>query len=265
MAKKQSYTFIIDLSDTRNKYLYEILSTADHAAFAYTNHDWHVQKGDTKVFVFAPRFVVDKETVDTIPNGSIIFATKLCGKAQKSAKLKAITSYNYFDDNDLAIANAYLTAEGTLATIINAMPRIMPQLHIAILGFGRIGRSLARLLMRNSATVSIVSKEESERASAASFYRNIYDFSSVAPYLDEFDCVINTAPALVLDKIKLASLRPDCLIIDLASAPGGTDFDYAQQLGLNAIHLLGVPGKTSPESAAHLIKKSIFRTLDIKL
>ena len=49
--------------------------------------------------------------------------------------------------------------------------------------------------------------------------------------LGSFDLIVNTAPAPVLGKSQLRRVRKDALIIDLASRPGGVDFDYARELG----------------------------------
>ena len=42
-------------------------------------------------------------------------------------------------------------------------------------------------------------------------------------WLCGYDLVVNTVPAPVLGETELKDLRPDCLIIDLASKPGGVD------------------------------------------
>ena len=46
-----------------------------------------------------------------------------------------------------------------------------------------------------------------------------------------FDTVVNTIPAPVLTAAVLAALPKGCLIVDLASKPGGTDFAAARRLG----------------------------------
>lgn len=48
-------------------------------------------------------------------------------------------------------------------------------------------------------------------------------------------------------------MKRDTLIIDLASRPGGTDFDYAKEHGVNAIHALGLPGKVAPKTAGQVM------------
>ena len=47
-------------------------------------------------------------------------------------------------------------------------------------------------------------------------------------HIHEFDIIFNTIPSLILDDEILAKVKKDALIIDLASKPGGIDFDAAK-------------------------------------
>ena len=46
--------------------------------------------------------------------------------------------------------------------------------------------------------------------------------------LDEFDIIFNTIPSLVLGGTELEKIRPDTLVIALASKPGGAGFDLGK-------------------------------------
>ena len=48
------------------------------------------------------------------------------------------------------------------------------------------------------------------------------------------------------------------LIIDLASLPGGVDFDTAEKLGIYAVRALSLPGKCAPKTAGEIIKTNVF-------
>jgi dipicolinate synthase subunit A len=68
-------------------------------------------------------------------------------------------------------------------------------------------------------------------------------------------------PAVILDEEKLAKLGRDCLVIDLASKPGGVDFETAKNLGLKTIWALSLPGKVSPYSAGEIILDTVLNLL----
>ena len=73
--------------------------------------------------------------------------------------------------------------------------------------------------------------------------------------------VVNTVPAPVLGETELKDLRPDCLIIDLASKPGGVDRKAADRLGRQVIWALSLPGKVAPVTAGAAIKSTIYNML----
>lgn len=77
----------------------------------------------------------------------------------------------------------------------------------------------------------------------------------------KLDLLVNTVPSLVLDCKILSALRRDCLVIDIASAPYGTDFACARELGLNVEVPGSLPGKTAPKTAGEIIADAIFNII----
>ena len=72
-------------------------------------------------------------------------------------------------------------------------------------------------------------------------------------HIHEFDIIFNTIPSLIFKK--------DALIIDLASKPGGIDFDAAKAYGLKVIWALSLPGKIAPVSSGAIIKDTIMNII----
>ena len=70
-------------------------------------------------------------------------------------------------------------------------------------------------------------------------------------YLADMDLIINTIPDKVLDQAKLELIEKESLVIDLASKPGGVDFEKAGQIGIKVIWALSLPGKVAPVTAAN--------------
>jgi dipicolinate synthase subunit A len=48
-------------------------------------------------------------------------------------------------------------------------------------------------------------------------------------------------------------VNKDAVIIDLASSPGGTDFEAAKELGIKASIELSLPGIVAPRTAGEII------------
>ena len=79
-------------------------------------------------------------------------------------------------------------------------------------------------------------------------------------FLEEYDIIINTVPARVLEK-SINTARKDCYILELASAPYGLDQEYAKEF--NYEMGASLPGKVSPESAGLEILNCILRYLKL--
>lgn len=67
--------------------------------------------------------------------------------------------------------------------------------------------------------------------------------------------------ARVLDRARLADLDEGTLVIDLASKPGGVDFEGAAQLGVKVIWALSLPGKVAPVTSGKIIRDTIYHIL----
>ena len=57
-------------------------------------------------------------------------------------------------------------------------------------------------------------------------------------------------------------MKRNTLLIDLASAPGGIDFEEAKKQKKKCIWALAIPGKVSPLSTAEFIKEIIYKKIN---
>ena len=82
--------------------------------------------------------------------------------------------------------------------------------------------------------------------------------------LSGYDYVINTVPHMIFDKrvLNTADMTSSPEIFDIASAPGGVDFDRAKTLGIPTYFLPGLPSVYSPDTAAEYIYDEITNILE---
>ena len=66
---------------------------------------------------------------------------------------------------------------------------------------------------------------------------------------------------MIFDKDMLGRFNSKTLFIDLASKPGGIDFDAALEHGIKAIWALGLPGKTAPVTSGEIIAETVRSAL----
>ena len=74
--------------------------------------------------------------------------------------------------------------------------------------------------------------------------------------------MFNTVPTMIFDKALLMNTDSNTLIIDLASLPGGVDFETAQKFGTDAVRALSLPGKCAPKTAGEIIKTTVFNIIE---
>jgi dipicolinate synthase subunit A len=255
--------YVVDCADKRNEYLSDSLKADGYRVILFNDNDSETKYADTvrHIFLFAPSRIVDEPLLNRLPRNSTAFCLNFEKKCLRIFKQKKITVHKYFDDELLAMKNAYLTAEGALGIIIANTDRSVKDMRTLILGGGRVGKSVAKLLHDNRSSVFVATIDHVEYAFASIFSDGVYFFDEFYRDLSGFDLIVNTVPALVLSEDELKKVKKDCFLLDLASLPGGIDFNAAKFFGLNAVHALGIPGKYAPHSAGMSVKESVFRIL----
>lgn len=190
----------------------------------------------------------------------------LCGgrvdpETQAMAQERGLVLYDYFAREELAVANAVPTAEGALQLAMEHLPITIHNARVLVVGFGRVGRITAQRFAALGAKVSVAARRYEQLAWAQAMGFGAEHLHQLAGWLCGYDLVINTVPAKVLTRTEMEDLKPDCLILDLASKPGGVDLEAAGELGLTVIWALGLPGKVAPVSAGAAIKSTIYNML----
>ena len=168
---------------------------------------------------------------------------------------------DYYQREELMIKNAVPTAEGAIEIALSETPITLSESNCLVIGYGRIGKVLSKLLKSLGANVTVSARKYSDLAWIdVNGYSSVHndELKSVA---NNFDVIFNTAPALILDEEILKTISRDCVLIDLASKPGGVDFEKARDLGLKVIWALSLPGKCAPLSSGKIIKETILNIL----
>ena len=149
--------------------------------------------------------------------------------------------------------NAVPTAEGAVQILLEEMPQTIFGSSIVVLGCGRIGTRMAVLLKALGAHVTVAARDPAARAFAEMLGCRSIPFTALKEAAAQADVLCNTVPAPVVTQGILEAIKPDALVLDLASKPGGVDWDAAQTLGRRVVWALSLPGKTAPVTAGHII------------
>ena len=179
-------------------------------------------------------------------------------------KYKGVEIIDIMKNEKLAILNTIATAEGAIKEIIENTQVNVHGSKIMILGFGRVGKTLAKKLDGLSAKITVVSKEEEELAWAEVYgYTNV-QLNKIEDVIKDYDVIVNTIPHIILQGDIIQKINKDTLLLDLASGEGGINKEEAQENKINLIKALGIPGKISPITTAKILKETIYEILEEK-
>lgn len=179
-------------------------------------------------------------------------------ETEKLLEKKGVRVIDYYKSEALQIKNAATTAEAAVALGIEITKKALFDSKCLVIGMGRIGRILSNKLALLGADVTVTARKEKDIALAeVSGYKALYT-SNAAKAAESADIIFNTVPSLILDSALLSRVKNTATVIDLASKPGGTDFDFASKIGIKTIHALALPGIYSPETAAKHIAETII-------
>lgn len=169
--------------------------------------------------------------------------------------------YDYAAKEEFAILNALPTAEGALEVAMKQFEGTVAGSRCLITGYGRIGKVLAEMLKNHKADVTVSARKSSDMAFAQAFgYKKLN--TNKLSCIRNFDLVFNTVPGLIFDRELLENTDKNTIIIDLASLPGGVDFEAAQKLGIDAVRALALPGKCAPKTAGEIIRTTVFNIIE---
>ena len=161
---------------------------------------------------------------------------------------------------DFTVGNAVLTAEGAIGLLIRESPRSLWKGRALVTGWGRIARQLAPRLHALGCETRVAARKAGDRAEAGGYGLRTCTFDELSQMAGEADFLINTVPAPVISREVLERLRPDAVLLELASE-ASFDKTLAEELGLRTVYAPGLPGRSAPCAAACLMRDTIYAVI----
>lgn len=156
--------------------------------------------------------------------------------------------------------NAALTAEGAICRAMQRMERALLGSTCLITGYGRIGQALCARLCAMGAFVIVCARSEGQMQAAHAAGAHPVPLAELPGAVASADMILNTVPARVLGEEALRAVRPDALLLELASPPYGEDLAAARALGVRVEVEGGVPGRYAPlDAGAALFAAALAR------
>ena len=176
-------------------------------------------------------------------------------------KLKDVNVIDILNREELTVLNTISTAEGAIQIAMEESTKTIHGSKILVMGFGRVSKILSNMLKGIGADVYCETTKTVNCSWIKAYGYKPILLDELDTALGKFDIIINTIPHIILDKKKLGLINKDCMIIDIASNPGGVDRIAAKELGIKLIWALSLPGKVAPITSAEFIKETLENVL----
>lgn len=206
---------------------------------------------------FSEKKITIEELTEKI-KGKKFIAGSIKQEFYKHAEGKNIEIIDLLNREELSVLNTISTAEGAIQIAMEETQKTIHGSNIMVMGYGRVGKILTNMLKGIGANVYCEARKNVDLAWIKAYGYNPVHLNEIDKHLKEMDVIINTIPHIILDSEKLSKLKEDCLIIDLASNPGGIDRNEAKKKGIKTIWALSLPGKVAPLTSAEFIKDTIY-------
>ena len=268
------FRFAVSGGDERMARLAEQLGAAGHAAVRFAGAPPQDLIADCAILPLplsaregylnapeAPSPVPLAEVFRALAGVPLVFAGRVDAASRALAREAGVELLDYYEREELAVLNAAATAEGAVALAMRETAGTLCRSRAVVAGFGRIGRLLALRLRALGADVTAAARSPADRAWAEAFGCRSAELSALPALVREAAVVFNTVPALIFTEPVLAALPAETPLIDLASRPGGTDFEAAARLGRRVVWALSLPGEAAPEAAGAAIGRAVLGML----
>lgn len=216
--------------------------------------------GKTINMPFSDKEITIREMMHVI-NAKVLIAGGISPEVYEMANDEYIEIIDIMKREELAVLNTIATAEGTIQIAIENTNKIIHGSEVLILGFGRIGKVLARKLAGLSAKVTCAARKDEDLAWIQAYGHKATNINTIDENLRQYDIIINTVPHIILNEERLKYVKKECLLIDLASNPGGIDKKAVKDNQLKFVWALSLPGKVAPTTSAEFIKDTIYNII----
>ena len=236
----------------------DVLRDVDAIVLPVTGMD---DSGKVESKYSSTELVLSHEHFEAIPKRALLFTGIARQKLADVCRQRGLRLIKLMELDEVAIHNSVPSAEGAIQMAMEHTDITIHGSRSVVLGFGRCGITLARMLAGMGAHVSVCARKEADLARIQEMGVKPVPMSSLYTAVSEADVIFNTIPAMVLPAEMLAKVPRSCVIIDIASKPGGTDFRYAEKRGIKAVLAPGLPGIVAPKTAGQILARTICRLL----
>ena len=219
-------------------------------------------EGNVETVFSDQKIQLDDEWFKKLKKTNIIFTGNSNDFLNETAKKYKLELISLLARDDVAIFNSIPTAEGTLMMVMEHTDYTVHGSKVIVGGFGRVGHTVANKFAAIGAEVSVAARSTHDLARITEIGLTPIPLHQLSEYAAQCDILINTIPSLIINETIIEKLPAHTVIIDLASKPGGTDFEFAEKRGIKAILAKSLPGVVAPKTAGEILANVVKQILD---
>lgn len=165
-----------------------------------------------------------------------------------SPLLEGYACVDFLQDPYYLAENAAITARCAMDILENRIGDTFTGKQVLVIGWGRIGKCLTKLLKEKNGAVTVAARKPSDLAMLRALGTKSISISDTYAVTERYDIIVNTVPVLLFPEIHVKS---GAVLLELASKPGMT--------GPDIIDGRGLPGKMAPVRSGKLIAETFIR------
>ncbi|OLO40942.1 dipicolinic acid synthetase subunit A [Alkalihalophilus pseudofirmus] len=210
-------------------------------------------QGEVETIFSNESIKITKDILKKTPDHCVVYTGITNDYLNQTVKAANRNLVKLLERDDIAIYNSIPTVEGTVMMAIQHTDITIHSSKVVVIGFGRVGMSVARTFAALGADVKVGARNSSHIARITEMGFKPFLTTNLVDHVSDVDICINTIPTLIVSANVIAQMPSNSLIIDLASKPGGTDFRYAEKRGIKALLAPGLPGIVAPKTAGQIL------------
>jgi dipicolinate synthase subunit A len=208
-----------------------------------------------------PGVTLTPDLLAAVPQGALWMCGALRGPVSGWLRERGATHLDLAEHDELTVLNSIPSAEGAIMLAMQHSPLCLHGAEALVIGYGRCAVTVAMMLRGIGSSVTVVARSPGARARAVAAAHRAARLTALRDLLPAAEFCFNTVPSPVITADLLEVAHPDLTLIDLASAPGGVDYQAAADLGARAILAPGLPGLVAPKTAGRYLAQTILSLL----
>lgn len=197
---------------------------------------------------------------DLLAKDAVLVAGSFPVEVESWLQTSGVRCVSFLELEGYLLSNAEITAEGGVYLLLHHLRRTLSGANILVIGYGRIGRFLAGKLRFLGANVTVSARKTEQLAELEIRGYHTQRTGIYEDGLGGYDAVVNTVPGIIMTVEQEKTLKEDCVVLELASLPGG--FSDEMKKTRSVVMGQALPGKTAPETAGKNLAEAVWSCLE---